>query len=274
MDRAAFVLAATGLAVRGQRRVQSLWAGYGEIVRLELADGRRLVLKEVAPPPAVQDRSHARKVRSYAVEAAFYRTYAAHTDETCRVAHLVACDDGPPLRLLLEDLDAAGFPTRRGRTVDLAPCVAWLSAFHARFLGVAPEALWPEGSYWHLATRPDELARTLDPAVRRRAPVLDAALGGARHRTLVHGDAKPANFCFAADGRVAAVDFQYVGGGVGVRDLAYLLHGLPAGDEARLAEAYFADLAARAGHAVVEEWRALYPVAVADFERFLAGWAG
>lgn len=275
MERADFVLGATGARPIRSRRVQSLWAGYGEIVRIDLSDGRSVVLKEVTlPAGGDDDRSRARKVRSYEVEAAFYRDHAAHTVEACRVARRLGADDGPPLRLLLEDLDAAGFALRRGRSRDLLGCVGWLASFHARFLGRAPTGSWPEGSYWHLGTRPDELARTADPELVHLAPRFDAALTGARHRTFVHGDAKPANFCFAPDGRVAAVDFQYVGGGVGVRDLAYLLHGLDPADEASLRAAYFAALGAQVPAEVVEEWRALYPIAAADFVRFLAGWAG
>ena len=58
------------------------------------------------------------------------------------------------------------------------------------------------------------------------APELDRRLRAARFQTLVHGDAKPANFCFdARRGAVAAVDFQYVGGGCGMKDVAYLLSG-------------------------------------------------
>ena len=40
----------------------------------------------------------------------------------------------------------------------------------------------------------------------------------------MHGDAKLANFLFTSDhSQVAGVDFQYVGGGCGMKDVAYLL---------------------------------------------------
>ena len=115
---------------------------------------------------------------------------------------------------------------RRARVseTELRACLRWLAAFHATFLGVPPESLWKVGSYWHLATRPDELEALTDTALRRAAPVLDARLNRARYRTLIHGDAKLQNFCFSTDGSaVAAVDFQYVGGGVGVKDVAYFV---------------------------------------------------
>ncbi|HSO38240.1 MAG TPA: phosphotransferase, partial [Labilithrix sp.] len=167
--------------------------------------------------------------------------------------------------------------------IDL--CLAWLAAFHARFLGVAPEGLWKTGTYWHLATRPDELAIIADPALREAAPVLDRHLRAATFQTLVHGDAKPANFCFARGGpAVAAVDFQYVGGGCGMKDVAYLLASPDAGAaqvEQRHLDGYFTHLraavAARGAAvdvaALEREWRALYPIACADYYRFLAGWA-
>ena len=279
-------------ATRVQRaeRVQSLWGGYGELLRVHLLGGatETVILKHVtpkaAPRGAEEARSHARKLRSYEVELAFYKGYAARTDERCRVAAPLAVSaKGGRTLLLLEDLDAAGFPARQGRrTHDLTPCLRWLAAFHARFLGARPDGLWREGTYWHLGTRPDELARTGDLELREAAPVFDRALAGARFRTLVHGDAKPANFCFSPDGqRVAAVDFQYVGGGCGVKDVAYLLHGeVPPREEAALLDGYFAALREALEGTTVEvaaleaEWRALYPVARADFIRFLAGWAG
>ena len=152
------------------------------------------------------------------------------------------------------------------------------------------KGLWPRGTYWHLDTRPDKLAATEDAKLREAAPAIDQRLGNATHRTLLHGDAKVANFCFPVEregGRlqeVAAVDLQYVGGGVGVQDVAYFL-GSCLGEEelARSADAhldrYFEDLGrvlferGMESAEVEDEWRGLWPFAWADFHRFLAGWA-
>lgn len=282
-DWLGFVAEVTG-AAKAERleRVQSLWSGYGEIVRVRLtgAPFETVIVKHVDPPRAPSsDVSHARKLRSYEVETAFYREWATRCDATCKVARLFGERHARDLHVLVfEDLDAAGFAGRnrlpRGRELDA--CLEWLASFHARFVGAKPSRLWKIGTYWHLATRQDELAITKkrDPALAAKAPEIDRALNEARFRTLVHGDAKPANFCFGRD-RVAAVDFQYVGGGVGVKDVAYLLHGEPNGK--RALDTYFAALRPKLaadidGVALEAEWRALYPLAVTDFERFLNGW--
>jgi len=280
-----------------EERVQALWGGYGEIRRVRLqGDTEALVIaKYVVPPSTAGDpaeaRSHLRKLRSYRVESAFYQRYAARCDISCRVpAALHARSEGDQTLLVLEDLDAAGFSKRRSRVSadDVAACLRWLAAFHATFLGDATDSLWKVGTYWHLATRPDELQALRDLDLRRAAPVLDERLNRARFKTLVHGDAKLQNFCFAdTDAAVAAVDFQYVGGGVGVKDVAYFLTScLSPSELARNAQSYlddyFRELAAaitRTGvptdiHALEAEWRALYPIACADFYRFLLGWAG
>jgi hypothetical protein len=313
-----FVARVTGAerARRGER-VQSLWSGYGEIVRVRL-DGRArahgdratAIVKSVKPPARVRgqpdDASHARKRRSYDVELAWYRGLASRCDESCRVpAFLGGRAAGGEWLIVLEDLDDAGFPERRRRAnaTEFDVCLGWLAAFHARFLtdarvaggaadtrvaggpGAVTEGLWKTGTYWHLATRAHELAAMRDGELRAAAPVLDRQLRSATFQTLVHGDAKLANFCFAPGGRaVAAVDFQYVGGGPGMKDVAYLLSGesSSAAVEQRHLDTYFKRLREEVARhqpsldavALESEWRALYPIALADFQRFLAGWGG
>jgi Ser/Thr protein kinase RdoA (MazF antagonist) len=183
---------------------------------------------------------------------------------------------------VLEDLDAAGYVERhddaRGEALDA--CLAWLASFHARFLGEHPEGLWPVGTYWHLGTRRDELALITKDFLRSNAETFDKQLAGARFQTILHGDPKEANFCFARDGRVAALDFQYAGRGCAMRDVAYLLHGRGERGVWEGVETYFAELRAALARrvepvdiaAVEAEWRSLYDVARLDFERFLAGW--
>ena len=258
-------------SARPLERIQRLWSGYGEIVRVALDGGLAptVIVKRVAPPANANAVGDARKRRSYDVEQAFYRQFAPRS--AVRVARLFGSrrDDAGWL-FVLEDLDAAGFSARHdpatGRALEA--CLAWLAGFHAQFLGDPGEGLWPEGTYWHLATRLDELA--IDPA---RAHALDRTLAAARFQTILHGDAKEANFCFTPDERgVAAVDFQYAGRGCGMKDVAYLLHGHPD----RYLDVYFEHLRAALGDAreVEQEWRALFPVAQQDFARFLAGWRG
>jgi hypothetical protein len=236
-------------------------------------------------------RSHRRKLRSYRVELAFYRRYAEQCDAECRVPALLYGEASEErFVFVLSDLDRAGFPARRRHSgvPELTACLTWLAAFHARFVGASPDGLWAVGTYWHLATRPDELAALTDRDLQRAAPHIDQRLNRARYRTFVHGDAKLENFCFSETGNgVAAVDFQYVGGGVGVKDVAYLLHGCfsakaAATEVPRCLDLYFAALGRElTRHGVPQtdrealelEWRELFSFACADFHRFLLGWA-
>jgi hypothetical protein len=295
-DELQWIAKATGAGhVRRGDRIQSVWSGYGELYRVHLTGAAvdSAVVKSVRPPArrrGATDASHARKCRSYDVETAWYRTFASRSDDTCRVPRLLDSRVAHDTWLfLLEDLDAVGLDKRRRREpepIALDRCLAWLASFHARFVGVAPSGLWKTGTYWHLATRPDELAATDDPGLREAAPILDRMLRQARFQTLVHGDAKLANFCFSRDGHaVAAVDFQYVGGGCGMKDVAYFLSSCSDEGfdphEARHLDRYFELLRDALGSssnavdvdALESEWRALYPIACADFYRFLAGWA-
>ena len=270
----------------GNTRVQSLWGGYGELLRLHLQPGPDLILKRIQPPNSlIEVTSDRRKRRSYEVELAWYRGPASSSPAESRVARCVATDAG---LLLLEDLQAEGFrPHRRPGAGEIAGGLNWLAHFHAHFLGQSPCSLWDQGTYWHLETRREEWERMPGGPFREAAEHLDARLREAEFQTIVHGDAKPANFLWTPSGRAAAVDFQYVGPGCGIRDVAYFLDGCL--DEAGCAEQgehwlshYFTELgralqARGAGALAVPlelEWRRLYSVAWCDFFRFWQGWGG
>ena len=278
--------------------VQTLWSGYGEIFRATLIDGlpHSLIVKHVAPPTDdhhprgwQSDFATRRKLKSYQVEANWYLHWSKLCTDQCRVPVCYGADQhGHQSWLLLEDLDAAGYPLRYGNlsASQASECLKWLASFHATFLNTQADNLWPIGSYWHLDTRPDEFSAMEEGPLREYAHQIDAMLNHCQFKTLVHGDAKVANFCFAENSAVAAVDFQYIGGGCGMKDVAYFIGSCF--DESQcekyaqsLLDGYFDNLqnalhSQAKGFAefalLEEEWRNLYPVAWTDFHRFLLGW--
>ena len=284
--------------------MQSLWSGYGDISRyVSPKINTTFIVKHISPPiEQVHPRgwntqtSHQRKLQSYQIEANFYRDYACLCDENCLVPELLAEFSANQQQILvLQDLDQAGFSQRKDQAemADVMLGIKWLAYFHARFLQQDSASLWPVGTYWYLATRQDEFKVMQAGKLKDAAEALDRALNNARFQTLVHGDAKLANFCFSENndndngsGSLAAVDFQYVGKGVGVKDLAYFLGACLNQDdlfkyEHVLLDEYFLQLKNALDYYQVEvdfthlqqEWRSLYPLVWADFYRFLLGWS-
>lgn len=270
--------------------VQELWHGYGELLRVTLRDGPvdSVILKRVTPPrEAQQTASDSRKRRSYVVERAWYEDGSKRCDMNCRVARCYATEqleDGA--LLLLEDLVAEGYrPNPWPESIHTEAGLRWLARFHSRFLDDIPIGLWEQGCYWHLDTRQEELERMPAGPLKDAAALLDSRLKGAHYQTLCHGDAKTTNFLWNEQGGAAAVDFQYVGRGCGIRDVALFLdralgrEGCDASAR-RWLETYFGMLRiamAEDGHAelydsVRREWQALFPVAWSDYNRFRLGW--
>ncbi len=277
------VLAATKSSrVESIEVIQRLWSGYGTLNRINLND-KSVVLKLIKFPDESShprgwntDISHLRKEKSYQVEMNWYES---HNDEItyAHTPKLIAkgeTEDGQSW-ILLEDLKEKKFyPAYSVSEIQVEKCLKWLAHFHSHYLNKNPKRLWDIGTYWHLETRPDELAILEDKKLKDAAPLIDQRLNSAKYKTFVHGDAKLANFLFN-DSDVAAVDFQYVGGGVGVKDVAYFMSSIFNEDELenqeeRCLEIYFNELN---NHEVEKEWRELYPWAWCDFYRFLQGWS-
>lgn len=282
--------------------IQRLWSGYGVIQRVDLIGDEitPAVVKHVDLSKHRSNQrgwdgevSHQRKVRSYAVENAFYEKFSNRCSARCRVPRLLGASqlgEGQGCLIVLEDLDGAGFAQRRSRVSweDVENCLRWIASFHAEFLGEVGEGLWETGTYWHLGTRPEEHAAMQDGRLKQAAGAIDQRLSECRFQTLVHGDAKLANFCFADDTNssppVAAVDFQYVGRGCGMKDVVYFLTSCLDDDQCEqkhelLLDFYFRQLEETLGSRfdgfadLEHEWRSMFAMAWADFNRFLNGWS-
>lgn len=291
--------------------IQPLWSGYGELFRASLSGSSRpsVIVKHIKlPQPSSHPRgwtgefSHQRKLRSYEIEVNWYRDYAnvlyqagSGADQRCsmpKCLHVEQSSDD--ILLVLEDLATLGFDriVEQPNLAEIRLCLKWLANFHAHHMQRPPDKLWDCGTYWRLDTRPEEWTAMPEGELKQAASALDALLKQCPFQTLVHGDAKLANFVFSSDSkRVAAVDFQYVGQGCGMKDVIMLLSStVPAEQNAALCpellDVYFSYLkqaiternAGTSEPAVAFQelemaWRPLYCVAWADFQRFLVGWS-
>lgn len=286
------IVQATGAsALSEQEVIQELWSGYGYITRVWLKGGSRksVMVKHIQlasdtnhPRGWNSDIGHQRKLTSYRVETTWYDRYSEQS--LARLPHCLTIDrHEDDVFIVLEDLDEAGFPIRKHSVnwEDIVICLNWLATFHASFLGKTPEGLWNVGTYWHLETRPQELRALNDQRLKMAAPLIDEQLNSCTYQTIVHGDAKLANFCFSPNGNVAGLDFQYVGGGCGMKDVAYFIGSCLDEDdcerlEAKILDTYFERFQEELEERNEElewEWRSMYRVAWADFHRFLKGWS-
>ena len=285
--------------IEGAELIQSLWSNYGQLLRVFLTGGsdRSVIVKHIKLPDNQAhprgwntDASHQRKLRSYEIETAWYEGLAQQTDQSCKVPDLLGTwQEGGERILVLEDLDLAGFPVRKQQAsiAEMKACLSWLANFHAKYMNQKAPGLWNKGSYWHLDTRQDEWHAMTNQPLKDAARAIDKRLDEVTYKTVIHGDAKLANFCFSTDGlQVAAVDFQYVGPGCGMKDVAYFLSSCLHEDDL---EVYADDLLAYYFELleislirlpqdidiklVINEWTQLYAYAWADFYRFLDGWS-
>ncbi|MDH6015364.1 phosphotransferase [Vibrio splendidus] len=305
--------------------IQRLWGGYGELVRLVFAKKssasmNSVIVKHVALPDKAEHPkgwntklSHQRKVHSYQVETAWYQSFTQQWDERCPVPVGLECelaenewlivmqdlaDIGFPLTsqfdvLTVSDESAGGEQYNAYTSVDVKQrnaCLKWLANFHAKHININQQqssSLWPVGTYWHLDTRPDEFNALADLPLKNQAQHIDRLLKECPYQTLVHGDAKLANFCFDSESQnAAAVDFQYVGHGCAMKDVALFMSSAVrpqdcAELESQMLETYFRYLEEALAYyqpqlsfdEVEAAWRPMFYVAWADFQRFVKGWS-
>jgi hypothetical protein len=262
--------------------IQELWSGYGTLNRVIL-DNKSVILKLINlsnnqghPKGWDSSISHKRKERSYEVEMYWYQAYNYKNKNSYTPKYIASGEVEGSRYLLLEDLSPLGYSPKVSISWEQVKwCLSWLASFHKIFLGTDPIGLWPIGTYWHLETRPEELEVLEDIKLKEAASLIDKKINSAKYKTIVHGDAKLANFLFS-EKSAAAVDFQYVGGGSGIKDVVYFLSSIFQEEELHKHEKkcldyYFKEL--DCSIEIEEEWRELYPYAWCDFYRFLKGWS-
>ncbi len=271
---------------------KTVWSGFGALHRISFAkNDESVVVKSICKPTEIHhpkgwnsDFASARKLSSYRNEQYFYRHYSNKLNVvTPPFLGLLEADNTQ--YLLLSDLASAGFEAIAEDDISAVKGILdWLACFHAQNLNVSDNKLWQQGGYWHLATRPDELNAMSHTALRAAAPELDNQLRSCPYQTLIHGDAKIANFMMSQN-TVAGYDFQYVGKGIGIQDVMLLLSSAFTSEqlyavEHELLNYYqtaflkYCDVFAKPGGIeILSCWLALYSVAWADFVRFLEGWS-
>ena len=270
----------------------SLWSGCGHIVKCQL-DEQACVIKAIKVPDhinhsKIKQSAFAlnRKRVSYHVEYAFYQQFSHKLPkQAASIECIKAINKGDEFALVFKDFSKQGYS--QATTDNIKAILKWLAHFHAFHLNTKFDGLWAQGSYWHLDTRPDEFNNLPEKSdIKQTAALLNGALKQCDYQTLIHGDAKLANFAANSQGRIRGYDFQYVGAGVGVVDVMYFMTSCM--DDSELhkhaqsyLDYYFSQLKQALSDYrphinaddVVTQWAHLWPVAWADFYRFLLGWS-
>jgi hypothetical protein len=233
------------IKISKEKRLTSLWAGYGEVNSLTVsvnvgaskkdAKSFPLIIKRVDPPTNSNSVGNLRKIKSYHIEAYFYKHIAPillQLNESgvlsCPIATPYSVQKGEidgsgddsgnrqSFTFVLSDLtdEFSGYSSYPGLDIDQTKqAISWLAAFHASFYNhdvvfnpeTEPDSdseatVWSEGGYWHLKTRLDELEQisSSQGMFRNAAYAIDERMNRnhAGSLTLVHGDFKEANILF------------------------------------------------------------------------------
>ncbi|KAI8892592.1 kinase-like domain-containing protein, partial [Globomyces pollinis-pini] len=206
--------------------IASLWAGYGTIYRVLLSNGESVIVKLVQPTRNDSGISHQRKLKSYQVESYFY-SHLAFDRFDCRMPkHLYSYNNGQNMCLIMDDLEPT-YPSQKHDLdcTDIKSALTWLAKFHCHFWNKSPEGVWSNGGYWYLDTRLEEWESISKKygLLKENARAIDLKTRDRRFETLIHGDPKSENILWDNQANCSFYDFQYVGVGLGAKDVAYLV---------------------------------------------------
>ncbi|TXC85133.1 phosphotransferase [Luteibaculum oceani] len=265
-------------------RRKTLWADYGCLYALQ-GQGKKLVLKHYQWPEedSIQDEAQrfavARKRSSFRNELIWYRDMPMAQQAGIPLAYGFE-ENNREIIIVLDDLESMGFVCNPQplRSHHVKACLEFLVDFHIRNLNVNEAH---KGGYWHLETRPFEFDKMEGGFFKDNAQTWDQTIKNAQFKTIIHGDAKPANYALNNDNNVIAYDFQYWGQGIGTQDLVCYLYSICENqkDWTSYTNLYFDLLQQQmeffeveGGKEIVKEWKAMVEVCKNDYQRFLLGW--
>ena len=212
----------------------------------------------VAKCPSQDEASRhiAKLVRNYELEISWYRDLAAESGVNCPACyHAEIADNGIDFALLLADVAPAGQGDQLAGAseTDLLAAIDELAILHAAYwnspkldqlawlgYGSANKELVRQMLPGLYAGFRERYAGRLSEVILQMGDRLAAGIGQYLDHephalTIVHGDYRLDNLLFAPDARAIIVDWQTVGRGSGLADLAYLI-GTSIADPAARAE--------------------------------------
>jgi Ser/Thr protein kinase RdoA (MazF antagonist) len=184
--------------------------------------------REPAAPGSIPD-----VLGMFVNEVRFYREVAPLVEVRVPACFTAQEENGATL-LELEDL------SRWTEGADPAQAATLLAGMHTRWAGQAA-ARWPwlrtpeaaselvgalfDATWPDVASRPEcsPVARALGDRLLGQVPAVERLAAGAGPETLIHGDVSARNMRTSPTGEIALLDWEDVGRGPGVVDLAWLL---------------------------------------------------
>jgi thiamine kinase-like enzyme len=201
-------------------KIVSLWAGLGSIYRA-FVNNQTYIIKYVQIP-LENTVSNKRRIASYYNESYFYSKYSENVDIARYYAHE---KNERNTILIIQDLSINYRELSSLNQIQFIKAIQYLAKFHAYFYNCKDINVSENGSYWYLNTRKSEWKNIpkKHPKLKDCAELIDSKTKDVDHETLIHGDSKSENFMWSRDDVPICVDFQYVGKGLGAKDLVYLI---------------------------------------------------
>ncbi|CAK0879814.1 unnamed protein product [Prorocentrum cordatum] len=285
------------------RRLADTRGGLGTVlavqVRCDQGAKREAIVKLLVTPQDPVDESDAKVRESFRAEMEFYTRGTAQrlaaAGAFCPNLLHTTCESS--LSVLCLSLLPGSRQTQRLTRQQLLAALHWLARLHSLFWGeradeqVALGGLHAHGCFWDHGRTTTECGKDLAGWERRltmAGRAIDMRLKADVFQAICHGDAKPDNMMFWAEGEgvaVAVCDFEHAGKAQHMKDVAYCMLSAGAlGESAAEQDAYLQQYLelllpllppGPEGAPTLTQIRTAYSLCICDFARWMCarGWS-